>query len=187
MRLGQYLIIGTLILLSCGVKKSQTDSDTHIPIATEAWMDYDKDDDVSYVDIYKFGQIRIPGKWKHSGLPGNRQSGRLVYENDENEMIIVDIGVPDTMTFYKKGMEDKEFLNKLYEQGITFWNRKGDGQIETVEDNSDNVIGKLTVEPTRQIFYLFGLRDNKSMTIYFVSTKRDDKDKVDLLKKVFNG
>jgi hypothetical protein len=200
MKLGLYLIIRTLILFSCGVRKSQTIADSDVDkdaeldttvldeaIATEAWMDFDNDKQVSFVDIYKFGQIRIPGKWYHSSLRSNQQSGRFVYENKDKEILIVDLGIPDTMSFYKKGMTNKEFVNKLYEQGISFWKGKEAGQIETIEENSDNVIGKLTVEPTKQIFYLFGLREKKSMTIYFISPVLDDNQKVVLLKKVFNG
>ncbi len=187
---GQYLILGALVLFSCGVKTPQQSSDSNNyadPIATLSWLDFDVKKQSSSHDIGKFGRVRIPGKWYHSTLNGNTKLyGRYVYENNNYDILIVDLGVLDTVSFYTKGMTDKEFVNKSYEQGLSFWNGKEKGKIETIEENTDNVIGKLTVDPTKKIFFLFGLRDNYSMTLYFIPSNPDDKKEIELLRKVFN-
>jgi hypothetical protein len=190
MKRGQYLILGTLILFSCGVKKPQRISDKENysdSIVTEAWLDFDMEKQSSFVDIHKFGRMRIPGKWYHSTLSGNTKlHGRHVYENKDYDILIVDIDALDTISFYKKGMTDKEFVNKSYEQYLSFLKGKELGKIETIEENKDNVIGRLTVDSTKQMFFLFGLKNNYSMNLCLIPTKPDDKEEIDLIRKVFN-
>ena len=196
MTIGKYFTIGVLLLLSCGTKKTQTSdytenldtsSDTvqiEVPIATEAWMNFDTVEQVSYVDLYQYDRLKIPGKWKHADSQPPRY---FSYENSEYHVLQLDRGILDTMKFYQTGITDTELLNRLYDQGTTLWKEKNVGQILTIETNSDNVIAKLTIKPTEQIFLLCGVKKNKTMTLYLVPKTPDDKKNVDLLKKVFIG
>lgn len=186
MTIRHYLVIGIAILQGCRIPQTanfNNNSDTKPGILVEeSWMDYDKGEQVSYVDLYKYGRLKLPGQWKHS----NSQPPRYFsYENSENHLLTLDMGLLDTMTFYSKEIAEAELLKKLYEQGIALWRQK-DGQIKTIEENIDNTISKLTIDPTRQIFFLCGVKDNKSMTLYLVPKTPDDLKSVDLLRQVFS-
>jgi len=189
MTIGQYLIIATAFLLSCGTRNNQTASDTNKldskterPIVEEAWMNYDTVDQVSYVDLYQYGRLKLPGRWKYS----DGQPPRFFdYENSENQLLRLDRGLLDTMSFYSKRMTKAEILTKLYEQGTAIWRAKEGGQILTIEENQDNMISKLTIDPTNQMYLLCGIKDNKTMTLYLVPKVPDDLKSVDLLKKIY--
>jgi hypothetical protein len=189
MTIGQYLIIATALLLGCGTRNNQTASDTNKldskterPIVEEAWMNYDTVDQVSYVDLYQYGRLKLPGRWKYS----DGQPPRFFdYENSENQLLRLDRGLLDTMSFYSKGMTKAEILTKLYEQGTSIWKEKEGGQILVIENNEDNLISKLIIEPTKQIFLLCGVKTNKTMTLYLVPKNPDDIKNPDLLRKIF--
>jgi hypothetical protein len=189
MTIGQYLIIATALLLSCRTRNNQTASDTNKldskterPIVEEAWMNYDTVDQVSYVDLYQYGRLKLPGRWKYS----DGQPPRFFdYENSENHILRLDRGLLDTMSFYSKGMTKAEILTKLYKQGTSIWREKEGGQILVIENNEDNLISKLTIDPTKQIFLLCGVKGNKTMTLYLVPKMSDELKSLDLLKMVY--
>jgi len=189
MTIGQYLIIATAFLFSCGTSNHRTatntnnlDNKSERPFVEEAWMNYDTADHVSYVDLYQYGRLKIPGQWKHSD---NQPPRFFSFENNENHLLKLDRGLLDTMNFYTSGITQTETLIKLYEQGITLWREKKDGHILSIEENQDNMISKLTIDPTNQMYLLCGIKDNKTMTLYLVPKVPDDLKSVDLLKKIY--
>lgn len=187
----QCLILGTIILFGCGTKRPQptldpdiqADSEIEFAIAIEPWMDFDSLKESSFHEIEKFGRLTIPGKWKRSDR-GSQGPRYFSYENSENYRLTFDIGLLDTMNFYSKDMAKAELLTALYEQGIMVWQQKN-GQFKVIEQNQDNTISKLVIEPTKQIFFLCGIKDNKAMTLYLAPKTPDDLKSVDLLKQIF--
>ena len=185
MTIRQYLIIATAFLLSCETRSHQLDRNAEIPIVEEAWMNFDTVDQVSYVDLYQYGRLKLPGRWKYSDGQPPRFFG---YENSENHLLRLDRGLLDTMSFYSKGMTKGEILTKLYEQGIqgiSILREKEGGRILSIEENQDNMISKFTIDSTKQIFFLCGVKDSKTMTLYLVPKISDDLKSVDLLKTVY--
>jgi len=176
-----------MFLLSCRTRLRATDnndnSDTkqEDTIVEEAWMSFDKSEQVSYVDLSNYGRLKLPGQWKYSDSQPPRY---FSYENSENLLLRLDMGLLDTMKFYSKGMIKAELLTNLYEQGITLWRQKN-GEIHRIEQNEDNTIAKLTIDPTKQIFFLSGIKENKTMTLYLAPKTPDDLKSVDLLRQIF--
>jgi hypothetical protein len=187
MTIEQYFLIGTIFLLGCKTtpqtraydKNAGTEQD--VAVAEEAWMGFDKSEQVSYVDLYKYGRVKFPGRWKHSTSQPPRY---FSYKNSEYHLLTLDIGRLDTMDFYSKGIDKTQLLNNLYEQGTTLW-RQRDGQIRMIEENQDYTTAKMTIDSTKQIFYLCGLKGVKTMGLYLVPKSPDDEKNVDLLKQIF--
>ncbi len=189
MTIRQYLIFATTFLISCGTRNPQashysdnSDTKTDIPKAEEAWMNFDNNEQVSYVDLHQYGRLKLPGRWTYSDSQFPRYSS---YKNSENHLLRLDMGLLDTMIFYSKGMAETELLTKLYAQGTKLWKEKETGQIQTIETNQDNIIAKLTIDPTKQIFFLCGIKDNRTMTLYLVPKTPNDLNDIGLLKNVF--
>jgi hypothetical protein len=186
MTIGHYLVIGTFLLTGCrtqprGIDYSNNSDTTEMLVVEEAWMEYDKSEQVSYVDLFNYGRLKLPGLWKYSDSRFPRYSS---YENPEYHLLTLDMGQLDTMTFYAKEMTKAELLAKLYEQGMKSW-VKADQKIQTIEQNPDNTISKLVVDATKQIFILSGVKDNKAITLYLVPKQPDEVKNVDLLRKIF--
>ena len=181
-----------LFLVACGTGKTQTtdaNDNSHekeeIPIAKEAWMDFDKDEEVSYVDLYQYGRLKLPGRWQHSDGEPPRYFG---YKNSENHMLRLDRGLLDTMSFYSDGITKAILLTKLYEQGTSIWKEKKTGDLQIIEQNNETIIAMLTIDSAdsaNKIYLLCGLKDRKTMTLYLVPKRPADLNSTNLLKRIY--
>lgn len=188
MTIKQYLLIGAIFLVGCQIRpqtnnyNKSSETVEGAAVAEEAWMDFDKSQQVSYVDLYKYGRVKFPGQWKRSTSQPPRYYS---YTNSEYHLLTLDIGLLDTMNFFSGDMKKTQLLTKLYEQGTTLW-RQRSGKIQMMEENQDYTTAKLTIDSTDQIFYLCGLKDNKTMGLYLVPKTPNNKKSLGLLKQVFD-
>ena len=147
---------------------------------------YEADKDQTWIMIFPYGQIYVPGKWTRKEYISNTR--QYFYANADSVQFGVALNPIDKFEFYKKEMTPYEFVKAYYDWDASFLKQQTGGELALIQENKDKnyIIWSLKKAPKIYSYFLFGIKNKVAYNLYISTDKWEEAKVFPLLETIYN-
>lgn len=130
--------------------------------------------------------VNFPQKVEYKSTIKN--SGQFHFVDEEKTNILVSIRDSNKMEFYNEKFDEAEMLDAFYKWDFDYWKSNSvNAKVSEIEKNPEKkyILWKVQLEGYASIF-LFGIIDNKVISISTNNDKISDEDQIKFLQEIYN-
>ena len=131
--------------------------------------------------------VNFPQKVEYKSTLKN--SGQFHFVDKKKTNILVSIRDSEKMEFYKKEFNETEMLEAFYKWDFDYWKSNSiNAKVSEIEKNLEKkyILWKVEFEGGNSIF-LFGIIENKVISISTNNDKISDEEQINLLQKIYKN